>query len=351
MADGYFHRVAKETPTRLWINNPSADEAEQALDAGAISCTTNPTFGARLVQAEPQFIHGIIDEVIPGLTDDDDAADRVVQRVTARLLARFLPLYERSRGTEGFVTIQSDPRNDLDARDMVDAALRYRALGPNFMAKIPVTMAGLEAIEALIPEGVPICATEVFGIDQSVAVSELYQRVTRRTGTQPPFYVTHITGIFDEYLAKTVERQGIAISAASLAWAGSTVARNQYGLIQARQYPATMLGGGARSTRHFTDFVGGKIGITINWTTAKELLEWDPPVVSRISVETAPDVLAELTARLPDFRRANTPGALPVEEFAKFGPVQLFRKNFIAGYERLLAEIAVRRRLLTPAVQ
>ena len=37
-------------------------------------------------------------------------------------------------------------------------------------------------------------------------------------------------------------------------------------------------------------------------------------------------------------------GALPVDEFGDYGPVQLFRNNFIAGYERLLEEIAARRR-------
>ena len=44
MAKGYFHRLHQETPTRLWINNPTLEEADLAIDAGAISCTTNPSY-------------------------------------------------------------------------------------------------------------------------------------------------------------------------------------------------------------------------------------------------------------------------------------------------------------------
>src|SRR5690348_6128202 len=110
MSTGYFHRVTRETPTRFWINNPSQEEMEQAIDAGAIACTTNPTYGAKLLQAEPDYLHSLIDRAIQKTPDDEQAADRVAQEATARIIARFLPLYERSGGTQGFVTIQSGPR-------------------------------------------------------------------------------------------------------------------------------------------------------------------------------------------------------------------------------------------------
>jgi transaldolase len=339
MPNDYFHRVTDQTPTRLWINNPTADELEAAIDAGAISCTTNPTYGAKLLSSEKAYVHGLISDAIAATDNQEEAADRVVQAATARLIERFLPLYEKSGGTEGFVTIQSDPRRDEDSLFMIDAALRYRALGPNFMAKIPVTTAGLVAIEHLIVEDVPICATEVFAIDQAIAVCETYRRASEKSKKRPPFFVTHITGIFDEYLGKLVQKQGIGISPESLAWAGSSVARKEYRLLRERGLPGTLLGGGARSTRHFTDFVGGDIHITINWSTALELLEWDPPVANRIDVATPSPALAELSARIPDFRRAYDEGALPVAEFSEYGPVQFFRDNFIAGYNRLLAEI------------
>jgi len=340
---GYFHRVTRETPTRFWINNPSGEEMEQAIAAGAINCTTNPTYGSKLIKSEPEFITPIIDRVVREISEADEAADRVCQIITTRLLARFLPFYERSGGTEGFVTIQSDPRKDEDAGEMIDAALRYRALGPNFMAKIPVTQAGLETMAALIAEDIPLCATEVFSISQTVAMCEMYERVSEQTGKRPPCYVTHITGIFDEYLGKVVERKGIALSPETLACAGAAVARKEYHMLKEHGFSTTMLGGGARATRHFTDFVGGDVHLTINWSTAQELLAADPPVEARIDCETPSSVVQELRDKLPDFRLAWDVDALPVEEFADYGPVQFFRNNFIAGYENLLATIASRR--------
>src|SRR5262245_31133111 len=112
MSTGYFHRVSAETPTRLWINNPTLAEADLAIAAGAISCTTNPTYCAKLLKTEPEAIRPIIDRVIRESSDLDEAADLAAQAATARLVTRFRPLYDESGGARGFVTIQSDPRQD-----------------------------------------------------------------------------------------------------------------------------------------------------------------------------------------------------------------------------------------------
>jgi transaldolase len=104
-----------------------------------------------------------------------------------------------------------------------------------------------------------------------------------------------------------------------------------------------MLGGGARGTQHFTEFVGGDVHITINWNTAQSLIETDGPVISRIDAQPPKDILDELSAKLPDFRKAFYEDALPVEEFKDFGPVEFFRSIFINGYTILLKEIAIRR--------
>ncbi len=350
MSTGYFHRVTSQMATRFWINNPSAEEMEEAIAAGAVSCTTNPTYGAKLLKSEPDYIYPIIDRVITETPDDDEAADRVCEAVSARLLAGFLPLYERSRGKSGFVTLQSDPRKDEDANELIREALRYRALGPNFMTKVPVTKAGLEAMEVLIAENIPLCATEVFSLAQAASVCDLYGNVTKKTGKRPPIYITHITGIFDEYLANVVERDRIDISSEALGWAGATVARREYLLLMERGCRGTLLGGGARSTRHFTDFVGGEVQITINWSTARELIDTNPPVVDRMLLKTPPEIDRELSDKLSDFRMASGIDALSVEEYAGFGPVQFFRNNFIAGYERLLSAISARRAMAPLAV-
>jgi len=341
--DGYFHRVRRQTGTRFWINNPTGEEIDWALAAGAISCTTNPAYCARLLASEPDYVNGLIDTVIREIPDCEGAAPVVYQRSAQRLLERFLPSYERSGGRSGFVTLQDDPRREDDADSVIRFAVENSRLGPNVMAKIPVIQSGLEAIEGCVARNIPICATEVFSISQAIHVDERYRKAASRTGNHPPLSITHITGIFDEYLRKTAAREGIAISDGVISQAGCAVARKQYGILRQRGSDVTMLGGGARSPGHFTEFVGGDIHITINWSTAAELIQRDPPVESRIDAGTPEAVLEQLSAAFPDFDKAYRDDGLDVSEFADYGPVQLFRNMFLDGWYTLLAAISRRK--------
>ena len=157
----YFDRITKETPTKLWVNNPSRAETDWAIANHAINCTTNPSFCAKLLESDPDHIRSAIDEAIKESDDDNVAADLAYQKVAAWVMERFRPLYERSGGAYGYVTIQADPREDEDADLIVKASLRHSKLGKNYMAKIPVVPAGIEAIEALVARDIPICATEI----------------------------------------------------------------------------------------------------------------------------------------------------------------------------------------------
>ena len=343
MPSGYFHRVSQETDTRLWINNPSKQHVEWAIEAGAVNCTTNPSYCSKLVVSEQDYIRGVIDGVVAEIEDDDAAAERVYHRAAARVMRLFSPLHEASGGAHGYVTIQGDPRTDEDPDDIIKQAMGCQHLGKNFLAKIPVTVAGLGAIEYLVARDVPICATEVFSLAQAIQVCELYHSATEKSGKQPPMFVTHITGIFDEYLAEMVKREGIDISPEILAKAGCIVARKEYRVLKERGYKVTMLGGGARGTQHFTEMVGGDMHITINWSTAQMLTEADGPVVSRIEAQDDQAVVEELAAKLFDFRSAFYEDGLPTEAFKDFGPVVLFRNMFLAGYSRLLQEVRARR--------
>jgi transaldolase len=343
MALQYFHRVHAETPTRMWINNPTADDARRSIAAGAVSCTTNPSYCSKLLQAEPEYLRGLIDRTVKDIKDNDVAAERVYHLASARILEMFRPLHEQSGGIMGFVTIQDDPRCDDDVEHIVDMTLRCTKLGPNFMTKIPVIESGIAAIEEAVARDIPVCATEVFCVSQAVAVAEAYERVARRSGKTPPFYLTHITGIFDQYMAEVVKAEKIDIAPEILSQAGCIIARKEYRIVKERGYRAVLLGGGARGTQHFTEFVGALMHITINWSTADELIAANPPVASRIDAPTPTEVVEELRAKVPGFRRAFDDDGLRVQEFAHFGPLMFFRTMFLNGYARLLDEVAERR--------
>jgi len=339
MAGNFFTKLKKETPTRLWINNPTVQEVKLSIAHGAVSCTSNPTYGANMIRRDGEFARAVIRGCLKQSNNDSLVADLVQQRLVARVLEMFRPVYEASQGKDGYVSIQGDPRADTDPDHIVGEAFRYRSLGPNFIAKIPATAAGLKAMEVLIEDGMPVIATEIFALSQMVATCEMYRRAVAVGGRRPVFYVTHITGIFDEHLRECVDTQGIKIAPDTLAVAGATVARRQYRIMRERGYDGILLGGGARGTHHFTDFVGGELHITINWSTAEEILALNPPVSNRIAIETPREVIAELERKLPDFRRAWREGELDVEEFAQYGPVQRFRNQFIRGWNQMLDTI------------
>ncbi len=336
----YIKRVQEQTPTRIWINNPTAGDLEKALDAGAINGTSNPAYPYKLILREPEYVLPIIDEVAREVEDDLEAADLVYQRVARRFMETFMPLYEQSGGTQGLVTMQDDPFRDEDPDEIIEASLRHAKVCDNYMAKIPVIESGMDAMAELIREGIPVCATECFSIAQTVAMCELYEQVSEECGRRPPFFITHITGIYDEELQSYVTRRGIEIEPEVLRQAGCIVARKEYHLIKERGYHTTILGGGARGPRHFTEFVGGDFHVTMNWSTIAELNEMDPPVASRIDHEPPAEVLEELRAKLPDFRRAYDDDGLTPPEFATFPPLVRFRNNFVEGCTTLKLEIA-----------
>src|SRR5579862_1564804 len=141
MAEGYFKRLQRETPTRLWINNPTLEEADLAIAAGAISCTTNPSYSARIIKMEPDRAGRAIRAAIQERADDQDAADLAQQRMVKEIMEKFMDLYERAPGRQGLVSIQGNPHLDDHPSQIVDEALRFRKISPNFITKIPCTAA------------------------------------------------------------------------------------------------------------------------------------------------------------------------------------------------------------------
>lgn len=345
MKTGYFHRIAQDTPTKVWVNNPRGTEIEKAIEAGAISCTTNPAYCSKVILQESEYLFEVIDDVIKKTFDNSEAAERVYHIVTKRIVDAFMPLYKESNGAFGYVTIQGDPRLDKDPEAIIEEVFRSRKLGANVMAKIPVTKAGIQALERLVAANVPMCATEIFSVSQAIKMCEVYQQASKSSGNNPPFYITHITGIFDQLFQDTAHSEKLNISPETLQQAGSIIARKEYKVMKERNYPGIFLGGGARGTEHFTEFVGGDLDVTLNWSTMEELIELDGATVSRIDNEAPKYIIDELCEKLPNFRRAYEEGALSVDEYEDFGPVVLFRTMFINGYTRLLDAVADRRLL------
>lgn len=326
----YFKRVAKQTPTRFWINNVTREQADLAIEHGASGCTQNPSYTWKMLTHEQEgpFVKEILLDIMKDEPDNNEALVKLQRTLIAGVAKRFMPMFEATGGKCGYVSIQGDPFHE-DTETIIRHARANVAASPNLMAKVPVTEDGLKAIEVLLSEGIAINATEVMAVRQALDVCEVYNRVTKGMEKPPVIYFSHITGIYDEYLQKTVKANNIDVTPDYLWQAGMSIAKKAYKM--AREICPNMgfIGGGARGLQHFTEMVGADAVVTINWTgTADTLIEQDPPVVQRFWQPTPDSVIEELVEKIPDYKKGYFVHEITPEEYEEFGPVVLFRESF-----------------------
>lgn len=345
MNAGYFERVQAQTPTRFWINNVTREQASLAIANGAVGCTQNPAYTWKMLShpTEKDFASAVLKKNMALEKDDNEALIHTQRDLIGGVAQIFKPLYDASHGKLGYVSIQGDP-----FREDADSILRYarfnREAGENIMIKIPVVESALGAIETLIRERVPINATECMAVRQVLDVCEIYEKTTRNMINPAPMYYSVITGIFDEYIKKTVERDQIDVPSDYVWQGGLAVAKKIYQMVKNRNYDCHFIGGGARGLHHFTEMVGADCVVTINWTgTADKLLEMDLPVVSRFFNPVSNQVTDTLIERIPDYRKAYFVNAISPAEYEDYGPVVLFRSSFESAWKNCLALIAEKR--------
>lgn len=346
MTKDYFKRVSAKTPTRFWINNVTEEQAQLAIDAGAVNCTQNPTYPSKILGnpvlgEEPDIL---LKKLMEEDADDESVLTKFQLLWVKKICDIFLPVFEESKGREGYVTIQSSPI-DESFENIVACAEMYKDIAPNIMVKVPATESGLEAIRYLCEQGYAVLATEVMSVAQAIDVCEIYEDCLKKNSDVKTFAFAHIAGIFDEELSAQVEAQNINVDRDALWQAGIIVAKKIRRIMDDRGYKAEMLSGGARGLHHFTEMVGARSGVTINWQgTADKLLESNGVVIDRFSCAPAPDVIDELLEKVPDFKRAYLRDGLKAEEYEDFAPVRRFRNQFENGWNKALDYIAARRK-------
>ena len=94
----------------------------------------------------------------------------------------FRPVFDRTGGVDGWVSLEVSPLLAHDTRTTLAAAkdLHARAARPNLFIKIPGTKEGLPAIEEAIFAGVPINVTLLFSREQYLAAADAYLRGIER---------------------------------------------------------------------------------------------------------------------------------------------------------------------------
>jgi len=341
MGDSYFKRVHKTTATRFWINNVTRSEADISISAGAVGCTTNPTYCLRMLtdSDDAKYAKELLVKIMQDEKDNNEALVLLQRDLVNEIARRFLPLYESTGGKLGYVSIQGDPfRED---KESILRFARINCIAPNIMAKIPAIPAGLEAAGILAAEGVPVLLTECFAVRQVIDSCEIYTNAIKSLRNPAPMYFALITGIYDEYMQNYVKEHNIMIESDVLWQAGFSIAKKVHEIVEQRQYPCRFMGGGARGLHHFTEMVGANASITINWKgAAEELIKLDSPVVNRFSQPTPLEVIDVLTEKLEDYRKAYYMNALEPDEYEAYGPVSLFRYIFEEAWKKAADHVA-----------
>jgi len=341
MRETYFKRIEKATATRFWINNPTGNEADISIKEGAVGSTTNPTYCLRILNdsEDSSYAGELLAKIMKDEKDDSEALARLQCELVSGIAKRFLPLYEETGGKQGYVSVQGDPFKE-DKESILRFA-RLNCTAPNIMAKIPAIPSGFEAAKVLAAEGVPILLTECFAVRQVIDACEVYTNAVKPVKNPAPMYFALITGIYDEFMQNKVKEKQIQVSDDSLWQAGFSIAKKVHEIVGQRGYPCGFMGGGARGLHHFTEMVGAKAAITINWRKgAEDLLDLDLPVVSRFLQPTPHQVVDELTETLEDFRKAYYINEITPNEYEGFGPVVLFREMFESAWSKAVEKIA-----------
>jgi transaldolase len=116
------------------------------------------------------------------------------------------PVYDRTEGADGFVSIEVSPRLAYDtAASIAEAQRLWKAVNrPNLMVKIPSTVQGVQAVEVLIGEGININITLMFSLAHYEAVAQAYLRGLKRN--EKPHQVSSVASFFVSRVDTEVDR-------------------------------------------------------------------------------------------------------------------------------------------------
>lgn len=223
--------------------------------------TSNPTIFQKAIAsgtAYDDFVRGA-----PVGESDASVFERIQVREVSAACDAFRRVYEESRGADGFVSIEVQPRLAHDTAGSIEEARRLwsRVGRPNLMVKIPGTREGLPAIQQCLAEGININITLLFSVDRYKEVAEAYARALEartaegqsidRLASVASFFVSRVDTKVDKALDKLTgamlecgraERGQAAIANAKLAY-------DAYGRIFAGERWSRLAMRGARPQR------------------------------------------------------------------------------------------------------
>jgi transaldolase len=245
-----------------------------------------------------------------------------------------MPVFEREQGKFGRLSIQTNPKFYRNASAIVEQAEHFSQLAPNMVVKIPVTAAGIDAIEQATYRGVSINATVSFSLPQAIAVAEAVERGFRHRETEKKDInrmgpvCTLMVGRLDDWLRVVAEKEGIIANPCVFDWAGVAVMKKAYRIFQERGYRLPLLSAAFRNHLHWSEFIGGKVVISPPYSWQKRFNASDIPIENRMDKKVDPSIIEELESKFTDFHRSYYEDGMRLEEFDDFGPTRRTLRQF-----------------------
>ena len=334
-----LHQMTQSTPTCLWNDSASLRELAYSMEHGAVGATCNPVIVVGALKKEIDAWKGRIQSLIKELptATEDEIAWQLVRDMSVQAAALLKPIFDAQHGRNGRLSIQTDPRLFRHTQAMVDQAVEFNRLAPNMIVKIPVTQAGIPAIEEATYRGISINATVCFTLPQCVAVAEAVERGLKRReregkeiATMGPV-CTIMVGRLDDWLKVLAEKNNVSIDPGYLEWAGVAVFKKTYQVFRDRGFRLRLLSAAFRNHMHWSEFIGGDVVISPPHSWQVRFNASDIEVRPRMHEPVQAKVVEELERRFPDFGRAYTENGLSLAEFDSFGPTLRTLRQFITA--------------------
>jgi transaldolase len=339
--------MTHSTPTALWSDSAALAELSYTIEHGGVGATCNPVIVLDVIKKEADLWNSRISALaieMPQATEGD-IGWRLVEEISAKRAQLLRPVFDQQRGRNGRLSIQTDPHYYRDPNALLEQALRFHALAPNMIVKIPVTQAGVAAIEEATYHGISINATVCFTLPQSIAVAEAVERGLKRRVKEGKDIAsmgpvcTIMCGRLDDWLKVVAEKRDIILDPGYLEWAGVAVFKKAYGIYRERKYRLRLLSAAFRNHLQWSEFIGGDVVISPPYKWQVRFNGSDVSVIPRIDQPVRPEIVAELLKKFPDFKRAYNEDGLAVNEFDTFGPTVRTLRQFLEACHELSARV------------
>jgi transaldolase len=188
----------------LWLDNitrtllRSGTLARYIRELWVTGLTSNPTIFEHAIGSGDSYDASIRVLADAGLSGEDLFFELALEDLT-EAADLFRPAFDASHGMDGYVSLEVSPLLADNAAHTIQAANRLHAKAgkANLFIKIPGTAQGIEAIEEVIFDGVPVNVTLLFSCEQTLAAAEAYMRgLERRLAAGLDLEVASVLSLF-----------------------------------------------------------------------------------------------------------------------------------------------------------